>query len=75
MLTVDTAHLLCNHDNARRLRGSSHPRNCKQLDESCENVGMDGDTRCSNEKLLFLHLSMDVIELSGSLKFGVSETA
>ena len=61
------------HDNSRRLCCTANTWNCEQLNEPSEEVAFGGNPRFFDEDLLLLELCMDVVELAGSLKWGVSK--
>ena len=65
---VDTAHLLSQHDHERGESGATDARDREELDETGDIVAF------ANDVGFFQDLRVDVVEVAGRLKRGVSET-
>ena len=63
-----TAHLLRNHDNTGSLSGTSKARNSEDFSKAGEHVAGLGKTGFCDESLFILELSMDVVDVTGSLE-------
>lgn len=71
MLTIDTAHLLCNHDDAAGLSGSAKSRDREQLHPSSSEVALV-EALFRNQVFLCLELCIDVVQIPGSLEWSVA---
>lgn len=68
MELLTSAHLLCNH-NSERCEGSApDTRNCEELGEAADVVGLAGD-----KAGLDAELGEDVVKIASCLELGVSE--
>jgi hypothetical protein len=68
---LTSAHLLCNHNNARGLRCASKARNSKDLNKPSEDIAGLCKSGFIQEGLLLIQKSLDVVQVSSSLKWGI----
>lgn len=57
------------------MRGAADTRDREELDGAREDVGVGGHARGGDQQLLFLHLRVDVVQLTGGLQVTVAEAA
>ena len=73
LMSVCAYHLLGDHDYARSLGGTAIARDGEQLDEAREEVVRFGKPGFNNHTMLLIQLSLNVINISCSLKRGATE--